>query len=48
MDVFKGAYVPDGCVVAAHSLVSKDFDEMNSLIGGIPAKVIRRDISWEH
>ena len=48
VDVFKGTHVPDGCVVAAHSLVSKDFDEMNSLIGGIPAKVIRRDISWEH
>ena len=47
VDVFKGANVPDGCVVAAHSLVTKDFDEMNSLIGGIPAKVIRRGVSWE-
>lgn len=47
VDVFKGANVPDGCVVAANSLVTKDFDEMNSLIGGIPAKVIRRGVSWE-
>ncbi|WP_322152212.1 acyltransferase [Paratractidigestivibacter sp.] len=48
VDVFKGAHVPDGCVVASHSLVTRDFDETNSLIGGIPAKVIRRGISWDH
>lgn len=48
VDVFKGSRIPDGCVISGHSLVTKRFDDPNSLIGGIPAKIIRRDISWQH
>lgn len=45
--VLKGATIPDGCVVASGSIVGAKFTEKNSLIGGIPAKVIRRDITWK-
>lgn len=47
VDVFKGSRIPDGCVVAGRALLTGKFEESNTLIGGLPAKVIRRNISWE-
>ena len=46
-DVFKGARIPDGSVVAARALVTKQFNEPNVLLGGLPAKVIRHGVSWQ-
>ena len=41
-----GAKIPDFTIVASHSLVGKDFSNLNggSLIGGIPAKLIANNI----
>lgn len=36
-----GAELADGCVVAANSVVTKKFPE-NSVIGGVPAKIIKK------
>ncbi len=47
VDVFKGARIPDGSVVAARALVTKQFNEPNVLLGGLPAKVIRHGVSWQ-
>jgi acetyltransferase-like isoleucine patch superfamily enzyme len=46
VSITKGAQVPDGCVVAANSLVTRKFEEPNCLIAGSPAEVVRRGISW--
>lgn len=45
--VSKGAIIPDGCVIGASSFVNKAFDVQNSIIAGIPAKVIKENIRWE-
>jgi acetyltransferase-like isoleucine patch superfamily enzyme len=45
--VLKGAVIPNGCVVAAGSVVTKRFEEENSLIAGTPARVTRTGIEWE-
>lgn len=44
--ILKGASLPDGTVVAANSLVNKKFDIPDTLIGGIPAGILRRNIRW--
>lgn len=45
--VMKGTITPDYCTVGSNSLCNKDYTSLgnNILIGGIPAKLIRRDIS---
>ena len=45
--ITKGAKIPDGCVIATNSCVYKAFKEANTIIGGYPAKVIRKNIRWE-
>ena len=45
--VVKGAHIPDNCGVAPYSFVNKQFSKKNSLIAGIPAKVIKEDFYWD-
>jgi acetyltransferase-like isoleucine patch superfamily enzyme len=47
VSVLKGSHIASGCVVAANSVVSGDFLEEKCLIAGNPAKVVKRNISWE-
>ena len=44
--VLSGAVIPDGCVVAAGSVVTKTFDEPCCLLAGNPAKIIKKEVSW--
>lgn len=44
--IFKGTVIPNNCVIAAGSIVRGVFTEPDTLISGNPAKVIRRNISW--
>ncbi len=44
--IYKGAKIPDGCVIASDSVVRNSFTENNVLIGGNPAKIIKRQIEW--
>ena len=45
--VLKNSVIPDGSVVAYHSLVTKQFKGDRLLLGGCPAKVIEEQIEWE-
>jgi acetyltransferase-like isoleucine patch superfamily enzyme len=44
--ILKGVCIGNGAVIAAGAVVIDDVPE-NSLVGGIPARVIRENISWE-
>lgn len=45
--ILPGTKIPDGCVVAAGSVVSGHFAEKHCLIGGVPARVIKTEVHWE-
>lgn len=49
--IMKGTVTPDFCTIASNTLCNKDYTSFgnNILIGGIPAKLLKEDISrdWE-
>ncbi|MBD0831217.1 acyltransferase [Aestuariibaculum sediminum] len=44
--IYKGTYIPDGCVIASDSVVKGIFKEEKCLIGGYPAKVLKSNVEW--
>lgn len=44
--IYKGVRIADGCIVAGGSVVTSSVTEPRTLVGGNPARVIRRDVSW--
>ena len=44
--IYKGTVVPNGCVIAADSVVRGRFFEENVLIAGNPAKVVKQNVTW--
>ncbi len=45
--ISKGAVIPDNTVVASKAFVNKKFTKTNTVIGGVPAKVIKTNINWD-
>ncbi len=45
--VAKGSVLPDDVVVGQGSLVNKPFSESHCVIAGVPAKLLRRGITWD-
>ncbi len=46
--VLKGANIPDNSVVGVRSIVTKHFDTTNSVIAGVPAKIVKTGIKWTY
>ena len=45
--VLKGTQVPAGCIVSGFSFLNKTYTSPNCIIGGIPAKEIKKIGGWE-
>lgn len=45
--VMKGCVIPDNSIIAAGAIVTDKVFPNNSILGGIPAKVIKKDIDWK-
>lgn len=45
--VLKGVNVPNGSIVAMGSIVTSSVKESYTIVAGIPAKVVKRNIIWE-
>lgn len=44
--VLKGSIIPSDSIVAAASLISNELTGGNKLYGGVPAKILKSDVSW--
>jgi len=45
--IYKGTVIPNGCVIASNSVVKAEFTSQNSLIGGVPARIIKSNVEWD-
>lgn len=44
--IAKGVSINDDTIVAAKSYVTKSFNQKNIIVGGIPAKIIKENVTW--
>ena len=44
--IMKGVHIGDGAIIAAGAIVTKDVPP-NTIVAGVPAKVIREDVLWK-
>ena len=47
VEILKDVVIPDNTVIGARSLVNKEFSKPNTIIAGIPAKVVKENIGWD-
>lgn len=45
--VMKNTNVPDGCVLAQNSIITKNFTQENCIIAGNPGRVVKENIRWD-
>jgi acetyltransferase-like isoleucine patch superfamily enzyme len=45
--ILKGTTIGSGCIVASHSKLAGTIYPENSVIGGVPAKVIKHPVRWQ-
>jgi acetyltransferase-like isoleucine patch superfamily enzyme len=41
-----GVFIPPNSLCAIGTVATKTFDTENSLIAGVPAKIVKTDINW--
>lgn len=44
--LLKGVHIPNDCIIGTASVVTKRFEEEHVCIAGVPAKIVKRDVSW--
>lgn len=45
--ILKNAVIPDNTIVGTKSIVNKPFEDTNTVIAGIPAKIVKKNINWD-
>lgn len=43
----KNVKIASGCIVGWASIVTRSFEEENCIIAGVPAKIVKRDRTWD-
>jgi len=44
--LLKGSTIPNNCVIGCKSVVNSEFKDSNSIICGVPAKIVKKYINW--
>lgn len=44
--IFKGTKINNNSIIGASAIVNKVFDQENTIIAGIPARVIKENVNW--
>lgn len=44
--ILKNTKIPDNCIIAQNSIVTKKFEKQNCVIAGNPARVVKENTNW--
>lgn len=44
--IMKGTKIPSNTIIGAGAIVSKQFEQENTVIAGIPARIIKENVNW--
>lgn len=44
--ILKNTKIPNNTIIAQNSIITKEFDIENTIIAGIPAKIVKEGINW--
>lgn len=42
----KGTVIPENTIIGTGAVVTKSFEEPNTVLAGVPAKVVKKDVNW--
>lgn len=45
--ILKGSAIPNNSIVASCALVNKSFSQENTILAGVPAKIVKENIFWK-
>ncbi len=45
--ILKGVRIMNDCIVGAGAILTKQFDETNCIIAGVPAKIVKKGVGWK-
>lgn len=45
--ILKGSIIPNGSIIAANTVITKSFNDEKSVIGGSPARILKKYATWE-
>ena len=45
--ILKGAKIPSNSIIGTYSLINRAFLEENTIIAGIPARIIKKEVNWD-
>jgi len=46
--ILKGSVIPNGTIIGANTIISKKFEIEKTILAGNPARIIKKDIHWQH
>ncbi|MBD3843822.1 MAG: acyltransferase [Campylobacterales bacterium] len=46
--ILKNSVIEDGCIVGANTVLTKSFNQKDSIIVGNPPKIVKNNIIWKH
>lgn len=47
-DILKGVHLAEGTIAGTRSVVTRSVEQKNCIIAGVPARVIKQNVHWNH
>jgi len=46
--ILKNTVIPNGSIIGANTMITKSFQDENTIIAGNPARILKQEVKWNH